>query len=109
MRGAWTSLTVLVPKPDGSIRLCIDHRKVNSITTPDLYPLPRLEDLLHLTGKSAYLSTMDLRSGYYQVEAHPPDRDKTAFICSNGIYCFRRLPFGPFDPMNIQSNTPVTS
>jgi hypothetical protein len=50
---------------------------MNEITTPDTYPLPRLEDLLNSTGQSNVISTMDLWSGYHQVQVHEPDRDET--------------------------------
>lgn len=83
-----------MPKPDGSTRLCIDYRKLNSATRPDVYPLPRLDDLLHSTGAATFLSTIDLKAGYYQVQVTPPDRDKTAFITPFGVYRFNRLPFG---------------
>jgi hypothetical protein len=65
-KSPWASLVVLVPKPDGSQRLCIDYRKLNAITRPDVYPLPRLEELLHSTGngKYSYITTLDLRSGH---------------------------------------------
>jgi hypothetical protein len=91
---AWSSPVVLVPKPDGSTRLCVDYRKLNEIAIPDTYPLPRLEHLLHSTGQSNFISTMDLRSGYHQVQVHEPYRDKIAFITSFGTYRFLRLPFG---------------
>lgn len=91
---AWASPVVLVPKPDGSQRLCIDYRRLNAITVPDTYPLPRLEDLLHSTGNSLYLTTMDLKAGYHQVSVHKADQDKTSFITPFGIYRYRRLPFG---------------
>lgn len=91
---AWSSPVVLVPKPNGQFRLCIDYRKLNRVTVPDLYPLPRLDDLIHSTGKSRYISTMDLKSGYYQVKISDRDKDKTTFITPNGTYRFLRLPFG---------------
>lgn len=91
---AWSSPAVLVPKPNGGVRLCIDYRRLNAVTRPDRYPLPRLDDLLHSTGKIDCISTMDLQSGYYQIAVHPEDRDKTCFITPFGTYRFTRMPFG---------------
>jgi hypothetical protein len=90
----WASPEVLVPKPDGSQRLCIDYRKLNAITQPDVCPLPRVEELLHSTGNAKYITTLDLWSGYYQIKMYEPDQDKTAFIIPFGVYRFKRVPFG---------------
>lgn len=85
---------VLIPKPNGSVRLCIDYRKLNSKTVADTYPLPRMDDLLHEARPTPFMSTIDLRSGYHQVKMHSADRDKTAFVCPFGTYRFLRMPFG---------------
>lgn len=85
---------VLVPKPNGSIRLCVNYQSLNEITVSDKYPLPRIDDLLHSAKQSAYMSTLDLRAGYHQISVRPSDRDKTAFICPFGTYRWKRMPFG---------------
>lgn len=91
---AYAAPVVLVPKKNGTYRMCVDYRKLNSVTIPDRYPLPRIDDLLHATKKTIYMSTLDLKAGYYQVSVKKEDRDKTAFITPFGIYRFRRMPFG---------------
>ncbi|GFU38621.1 retrovirus-related Pol polyprotein from transposon 297 [Trichonephila clavipes] len=58
------SPVVLIPKPNGSMRLCIDYRKLNAQTVPDSYPLPRMDDLLNEAKPTPYMSTIDLRSEY---------------------------------------------
>lgn len=90
----WASPVVLVPKKDGSIRVCIDYRKLNAITKPDRYPLPRIDDLLHDARSTKYMSTLDLRSGYWQIRVKPEDQEKTAFVTPFGMFQFRRMPFG---------------
>ncbi|GFV57088.1 retrovirus-related Pol polyprotein from transposon 297 [Trichonephila clavipes] len=85
---------VLIPKPNNQLRLCIDYRKLNEVTVPDTYPLPRMDDLLQEAKHTAYISTIDLKSGYHQVNVNPADRDKTAFVCPFGTYRFKRMPFG---------------
>ena len=90
----YASPVVLVPKPNGSVRLCVDYRKLNAITVPDTYPLPRMDDLLHDAKHTVYMSTIDLKSGYHQVNVHAQDRDKTAFVCPFGTFRFKRMPFG---------------
>lgn len=91
---AWSAPVVMVPKKDGGVRLCIDYRRLNEVTIPDSYPMPRIDDLLQATGGTAYMSTMDLRAGYHQIQVHPDDRDKTCFVTPQGAYRFNRLPFG---------------
>ena len=65
-------------KKDGSLRFCVDYRNLNKITKKDSYPLPRVDDLLDSLADAQWFSTLDLRSGYWQVEVDPADREKTA-------------------------------
>ncbi|GFU51084.1 transposon Tf2-6 polyprotein [Trichonephila clavipes] len=77
---------VLISKPNNQFRLCIDYRKLNEVTVSDTYPLPRMDDLLQEAKHTAYISTIDLKSGYHQVNVNTADRDKTAFVCPFGTY-----------------------
>ena len=79
----WTSPIVLVKKKDGSTRVCVDYRRPNSVTRKDSYPLPCIDDTLEALSGATWFSTLDLRSGYWQVEVHPTDREKTAFSTGN--------------------------
>nr|VZI23315.1 unnamed protein product [Spirometra erinaceieuropaei] len=90
----WASPIALVPKNDGSVRLCVDYRRLNAVTVRDSFPLPRLDDTLDALGNAAWFSTLDLKSGYWQVEIHPDDRHKTAFTVPQGLYEVQTLPFG---------------
>ena len=90
----YASPVVLIPKPNGKVRLCVDYRKLNSQTVADSYPLPRMDDLLHEAKPTSFMTTIDLRSGYHQVPVHPEDQDKTAFVCPFGTFRFLRMPFG---------------
>eukprot|EP00731_Ephydatia_muelleri_P032451 Em0023g958a len=92
--GPWSSPIVLAKKKDGTLRFCVDYRKVNTITKRDAYPLPRIDDTLGTLGGSKFFTTMDLASGYWQVEMAPEDRPKTAFSTPEGLYQFRVMPFG---------------
>ena len=89
-----TSPIVLVKKEDGNCRFCVDYRKVNSITRKDAYPLPRVDDILDALAGSKVFSTLDLISGYWQVEVAPQDCPKTAFCTTEGLFEFNVMPFG---------------
>ena len=90
----WAAPVHLIPKKDGSIRFCIDYRKLNLQTKKDVYPLPRIDDILDSLGKAKIRSKLDLTSGYWQIPVHPDDREKTAFVTRDGLYEFLVMPFG---------------
>ncbi|UYV76014.1 hypothetical protein LAZ67_13002151 [Cordylochernes scorpioides] len=90
----WSSPVVLVKKKDGSWRFCVDYRKLNKVTKKDVYPLPRNDDVLDSLTGAKFFSSMDLRTGYWQIEIDEEDREKTAFITPDGLYEFRVMPFG---------------
>ena len=90
----WASPIVLVPKKDGSLCFCVDLRRSNSITRKDVYPLPRVEDILDTLGEAKYFISLDLASGYWQVELDQNARAKSAFTTHHGLFEFVRMPFG---------------
>lgn len=90
----WASPSILVPKPDGSSRLCTDYRKVNSVTVPDAYPLPRIDDLIDKVGHAKYVSTIDLQKGYYQIGLTERAKLISAFTTHLGLFQYKVMPFG---------------
>ena len=90
----WASNVVLVTKKDGSLRFCVDYRRLNSITYKDSYPLPLIDNCLNALAGSSWYSTLDLRSGYYNIPIAKSDRDKSAFITCQGCFRFTVMPFG---------------
>lgn len=92
--GPWASPIVLIPKSDGSLRFCIDYRKLNEVTKKDSIPLPLIEDIFDAVAGSSWFSVIDLKSGYWQVELDPDDKEKTAFCIGSELWQFRVLPFG---------------
>jgi len=90
----WCSPVVLVTKKDGSKRFCVDYRALNAVTVTDAYPLPRIDDTLDALSKVQWFSTLDLKSGYHQVEVQEEDKEKTAFSFGQGLWHFNVMPFG---------------
>ncbi|KAJ8027088.1 hypothetical protein HOLleu_32126 [Holothuria leucospilota] len=90
----YASPIVLVEKPDGSIRFCVDFRKLNNVTVFDPEPNPNPEDLMTKLGTAKFYSRLDLTKGYWQIPVVEEDRPKTAFITSHGLFQFKVLPFG---------------
>ena len=90
----WASPIVLVPKPDGSMRFCVDYRRLNAITTRDSYPLPRMDECIDSFGDATVFSTLDCNAGYWQIPVDPVDRPKTMFTSHECLFWFFRMPFG---------------
>ena len=90
----WGSPMVVVKKPNGKVRLCIDYRKVNGVTTDEPFYMPRVDEVLESVGQSKVISKLDLAKGYYQVLMDDDSIDKTAFSCHRGRFEFVRMPFG---------------
>lgn len=91
----WSSPVVMVTKPNGSIRFCCDFRKLNDNTVKDSQPLPRIDDTLDALSGAAWFSTLDCKSGFWQVGMAEQDKHKTAFSVQGcGLWQFTVMPFG---------------
>ncbi len=92
--GPWCSATILVGKKDGTIRFCVDYRKLNDVTHKDVYSLPRMDDILDALLGAKYFCSIDFTSGYWQIKVADKDRKKVAFGSHLGLYEFLCMLFG---------------
>ena len=92
----WQAPVVLVKKKDGTFRFAVDYRKLNQVTKPLHQPLPHIEEIFDTIGqnKPTLFSTLDCASGFWQIPLHKSTAHKTAFVTHQGVYQFKRLPFG---------------
>lgn len=98
----WSSPILMVPKGEGKYRFCVDYRKLNAVTEKNAYPLPYISTILDNLGSARYLSSLDIKSAYWQIPLSHNSRKYTAFtIPGRGLFHFKRLPFG-------LSNAPAT-
>jgi len=94
-KSPWSSPFLLLDKPDGSHRFVVDFRKVNSVTKPDAYPLPKVTTILDRLRDAKFLSSLDVKHAYWQIPLHPDSKEKTAFpIPGRGLFHFITMPFG---------------
>lgn len=91
----WCSPIVLVKKANGSNRLCLDSRQLNKVTKRDTYPLPRVSAIIDNLRNARFLSTIDLKSAFWQIELEEASKEKTAFaVPGRGLFHFKVMPFG---------------
>lgn len=93
-KSEYSSPVVLVKKKNGEPRMCIDYRKLNSLTVQDNYPLPRIDDQVDRLRDGIYFTSLDLKSGYHQIPMKEDCKKYTAFTTPSGLYEFNRMPFG---------------
>ena len=90
----WAAPIVTVPKPYGTLRLCVDYRKLNAVTVKNAFPLPRIDTALDNITGACYFSTLDLTSGYWHVELDNAARATSAFVTPFGLFEWKSMPFG---------------
>ena len=97
----YSSPCILVPKSNGTYRMCTDYRKVNSVTKTDSFPIPRTDDCIDKVGNSKYVTKFDLLKGFWQVPLTDRAKEVSAFATPNGLYQYKVMPFG-------MKNSPAT-
>ncbi|XP_014680814.1 PREDICTED: uncharacterized protein K02A2.6-like [Priapulus caudatus] len=90
----WISPLVIIPKPSGNIRVCVDMRQANTAVIRERPPIPTVDEVLHRMNGSTVFSKIDLRAGFHQIELEEQSRVITTFACHLGIFRYRRLMFG---------------
>lgn len=94
-KSGWSSPVVLIPKKDGTYRFCVDYRRLNAVTKRDAYPIPYVSAILDSLRNARFLSSLDIKSAYWQIPVKESSREFTAFtVPGRGLYQFKRMPFG---------------
>ena len=89
----WVGPVVIIPKPSGDIRLCIDMRKANKTIERECHPIPTVDDILHnLNGRTTF-TKLDLKYGFHQIELNEKSRNITTFLTHQSLYRYKRLSF----------------
>ena len=97
----WSSPCILVPKSDGTFRMCTDYRKVNSVTKTDIFSIPRIDDCIDNICHAKYETVFDLLKGFWQIPLTDRAKEISAFVTPDGLYQYKVMPFG-------MKNSPAT-
>ncbi|MES9950010.1 MAG: RNase H-like domain-containing protein [Candidatus Thiodiazotropha sp.] len=100
-KSAWSSPCILVPKPDGTYRMCTDFRKINLLTKTDSFPMARIDDCIDNIGHAKYVTKFDLLKGFWQIPLTDRAKEVSAFVTPDGLYQYKVMPFG-------MKNSPAT-
>ena len=90
----WLADVVMVKKANGKWRMCVDFTDLNKACHKDSYPLPRIDNLVDSTVRHELLSFMDAFLGYDQIRMEETDQEKTSFVTSQGLFCYKVMSFG---------------
>jgi hypothetical protein len=90
----WLANPVIVPKANGKLWICIDYTSLNKACPKDPYPLPRIDQIVDSTSRCDLLSFLDAYSGFHQIQMARVDREHTAFVTVDGLYCYVVMPYG---------------
>ena len=90
----WLANVVMVKKANEKWRMCINFTDLNRACPKDNYPLPRIDTLVDSTARHELLSFMDTFSGYNQIKMNEDDQERTSFVTSQGLFCYKVMPFG---------------
>ena len=90
----WLANIVMVKKANGKWRICVDFTDLNNACAKDSFPLPRINQLVDSMTGHKLLTFMDTFSGYNKIQMAEDDQEKTTFITSQGLYCYRVMSFG---------------
>jgi hypothetical protein len=93
-KSAWAFPVVLVDKPDGSIRFCVNYSKLTDLVILDTYPLPRIDDTLDKLSRAKYFTTVDAKEGFHQIPMKESDKEILAFTTPFGNYVWKKMPYG---------------
>ena len=94
----WAAPVVLIPEPDNTIRFCIDYRRLNAVTVPDAFPMPRIDDLIDKVGNAKFLTKIDLAKGYWQVPLDDEAVPLSAFVTYFRQFQLKYMPLGLRNP-----------
>ena len=89
----WLANVVMVKKANGKWRMCVDFTNLNTACPKDSYPLPRVDVLIDFTTRHQLLSFMDTFSGYNKIKLDEADQEKTSFVTSQGLFCYKVMSF----------------
>ena len=91
---SWAAPILAVKKKSGEVRVCVDYRSLNKVTSEFYWPLPNIQDVFCTLGGARYFSSLDFLKGYHQIEMDGESKPKTAFVCQHGLFQYNVLPFG---------------